>query len=167
MDCYTNQRRQRPMNMDQSMGMDAMNSNRDCSCGTPPSSIPMRPQPRQTQQAPTVAMPAMSCKPQPCQVQQPSMPLPPQPRQAQQAPMPMQPQMRQPQQASFNQNSCGCGPITKPCVNTTNNQIGTFPVGMGYVPWQQWAQTYPIDRGFQRGTIFPELDLIFAMGRCR
>lgn len=42
-----------------------------------------------------------------------------------------------------------------------------MPIGMGYVPWQRWGQTYPLSQGFQRGTIFPELDLPFVMGRCR
>ncbi len=42
----------------------------------------------------------------------------------------------------------------------------SFPVGMGYVPMQQWGQTYPISKGFERGTIFPDLDLPFMMGRC-
>lgn len=40
-------------------------------------------------------------------------------------------------------------------------------IGMGYVPWQRWRQTYPLAQAFQRGTIFPELDLPFVMGRCR
>ena len=42
-----------------------------------------------------------------------------------------------------------------------------FPVGMGYVPMQMWETTYPLARGFVRGTIFPTLDLPFTMGRCR
>lgn len=42
-----------------------------------------------------------------------------------------------------------------------------FPVGMAYVPWQQWNQTYNLAQGLQRGTIFPELDYPFSMGRCR
>lgn len=42
-----------------------------------------------------------------------------------------------------------------------------FPVGMGYVPMQQWETPYPMDRGFHRGTIFPALDYPFMMGRCR
>lgn len=45
--------------------------------------------------------------------------------------------------------------------------IDRMPVAMGYVPWQQWRQTYPLDKGLERGTIFPELDLPFVMGRCR
>lgn len=46
-------------------------------------------------------------------------------------------------------------------------QIGQMPIGMAYVPWQQWCQTYPMEQGFRQGTIFPELDLTFMMGRCR
>lgn len=42
-----------------------------------------------------------------------------------------------------------------------------FPVGMGYVPMQNWEEPYPMEQGFHRGTIFPSLDLPFMMGRCR
>jgi hypothetical protein len=42
----------------------------------------------------------------------------------------------------------------------------TFPVAMAYVPWQQWQELYSIEQGFARGTIFPDLDLPFLMGRC-
>ncbi len=48
-----------------------------------------------------------------------------------------------------------------------NGNLNQMPIGMGYVPWQRWGQTYPIEQGFVRGTIFPELDLPFVMGRCR
>ena len=41
-----------------------------------------------------------------------------------------------------------------------------FPIAMAYVPWQVWEQPYPLEQGFNRGTIFPELDLPFVMGRC-
>lgn len=55
--------------------------------------------------------------------------------------------------------------------NRPSSQAGysnqQFPVGMGYVPWQVWGQTYPLDRGFQAGTIFPDLDYAFYYGRCR
>ena len=73
---------------------------------------------------------------------------------------------------------CGCGrlpsdisgpgPVVRPVANFCfdgNDPI--FPVGMGYVPVQMWGTTYPLARGFVRGTIFPTLDLPFAMGRCR
>ena len=47
--------------------------------------------------------------------------------------------------------------------NTVN--FDQFPLGMAYVPWQSWNQLYDLERGFQAGTIFPELDLPFT-GRC-
>ena len=40
-------------------------------------------------------------------------------------------------------------------------------VAMAYVPWQRLEQVYEVEDGFCRGTIFPELDLPFVMGRCR
>ena len=40
-------------------------------------------------------------------------------------------------------------------------------VTMAYVPMQRWNQVYDMSRGLTRGTIFPELDLPFVMGRCR
>ena len=39
-------------------------------------------------------------------------------------------------------------------------------VGLGYVPWQQWECTYPLDRALFTGTIFPSLDKPFLIGRC-
>lgn len=38
------------------------------------------------------------------------------------------------------------------------------PLAMAYVPVQQWGETYSIENGFGRGTVFPELDLPFAPG---
>lgn len=60
-------------------------------------------------------------------------------------------------------------PMTPPhtCPDTSCGCMEQYPIAMGYIPWQQWQQTYPLDRAMQRGTIFPELDLPFAMGRCR
>ena len=42
-----------------------------------------------------------------------------------------------------------------------------MPIAMAYVPMQRWNQVYDMSRGLTRGTIFPELDLPFVMGRCR
>ena len=42
-----------------------------------------------------------------------------------------------------------------------------FPIGMGYIPWQIWKQTYPLEHAFSAGTIFPELDYHFNYGRCQ
>ncbi len=60
--------------------------------------------------------------------------------------------------------SCGCG-SGNPIVPDAD--LGRMPIGMGYVPWQTWGQTYPMEQGFVRGTLFPDLDLPFLMGRCR
>ncbi|MCI8984022.1 MAG: spore coat associated protein CotJA [Hungatella sp.] len=52
------------------------------------------------------------------------------------------------------------------CPNTRPGTLEQSPVAMAYVPWQQWQQTYSLEKGFERGTIFPDLDLTFNMGRC-
>lgn len=36
------------------------------------------------------------------------------------------------------------------------------PLAMAYVPCQQWSETYNIEKGVERGTVFPELDLPFS-----
>ena len=48
--------------------------------------------------------------------------------------------------------------------NTACSQAETrqpMALAMAYVPWQRWQETYPLEEGFHRGTIFPELDLPF------
>jgi len=45
--------------------------------------------------------------------------------------------------------------------------IDQFPIAMAYVPWQRWQQVYPVEKAMNRGTIFPDLDKPFSMGRCR
>lgn len=49
--------------------------------------------------------------------------------------------------------------------NRTN--VEEAPLGMAYVPWQMWGSVYSLSQGLERGTIFPELDLPFMIGRCR
>ena len=34
---------------------------------------------------------------------------------------------------------------------------GWMPLVMAYVPWQEWGERYENERGFNRGTIFPDL----------
>ena len=61
------------------------------------------------------------------------------------------------------QASCGCN--TCNCVDDAtsiqNDPLRGMPVGIGYVPWQQWDCVYNIDEGLSKGTIFPCLDLPF------
>lgn len=47
-----------------------------------------------------------------------------------------------------------------------NNMLGFFandsvPLGMAYVPFQKWRMLYEEDVGFERGTVFKELDKPF------
>lgn len=48
-----------------------------------------------------------------------------------------------------------------------NMYLGDLPLAMCYVPMQRWNTTYSLQRGLERGTIFPELDLPFTGGRER
>lgn len=45
--------------------------------------------------------------------------------------------------------------------------IDNAPLAMAYVPMQRWSEPYNMERALERGTIFPELDLPFLMGRCQ
>lgn len=51
--------------------------------------------------------------------------------------------------------------------NIQRDCLSDMSVAMAYVPMQRWNQVYDMSRGLTRGTIFPELDLPFVMGRCR
>lgn len=87
-------------------------------------------------------------------------------------PMPMP--MRPPVNGNCPGGCGGPGPVRPPRMPELQTESGCaafdqehFPVGMGYVPMQGWESTYPMEQGFQRGTIFPSLDDPFMMGRCR
>ena len=42
-----------------------------------------------------------------------------------------------------------------------------YPVAMAYVPWQHFTKMYEnLEKGYQAGTIFPELDKPFTGRRC-
>ena len=61
-------------------------------------------------------------------------------------------------------------PLFRPQIGAMGQQLfdlSRFPVAMAYVPMQRWQQTYDLGLGFSRGTIFPDLDLPFEMGRCQ
>lgn len=38
------------------------------------------------------------------------------------------------------------------------------PLGMAYVPFQQWGEVYEPDKAFCEGTLFPELNFPFERG---
>lgn len=59
------------------------------------------------------------------------------------------------------QGSCG----TCPCPSTAcqnDDPLRGMPLGIGYVPIQEWGQTYCPDKALFQGTIFPPLDLPFC-----
>lgn len=58
-------------------------------------------------------------------------------------------------------------PFQMSCPTTQAGMLEqNYPVAMAYVPWQQWQNTYAPERGLAQGTIFPDLDLPFVLGRC-
>ena len=53
------------------------------------------------------------------------------------------------------------------CPNTPSFPLKEMPIAMAYVPWQKWQKIYDVCEGFQRGTIFSELDKTFhGKGGC-
>lgn len=52
--------------------------------------------------------------------------------------------------------------------NNDDNVMTEFPsqtpLAMAYVPFQQWGKTYDVHEGFEKGTIFPDLDFPFMRG---
>ena len=45
--------------------------------------------------------------------------------------------------------------------SSRNDPLEGMPIGIGYVPWQQWRSTYDYCEGLSQGTIFPCLNLPF------
>lgn len=56
-----------------------------------------------------------------------------------------------------------------PCGIAGSNRIDQFPVGMAYVPWQEFKDLYDPHQGLCHGTMFKELDYPFygKRGNCR
>lgn len=50
-------------------------------------------------------------------------------------------------------------------VLTGECNLCTMPLGMAYINWQKWGETYNLETGLSKGTIFPELDLPFLAYR--
>lgn len=45
------------------------------------------------------------------------------------------------------------------------NNADFLPPSMAYVPWQEWGEIYPKEKGFHAGTIFCNLDKPFLGGK--
>ena len=50
---------------------------------------------------------------------------------------------------------------------TMEEHFEKYPLAMAYVPWQHFTKMYEnLEKGYQAGTIFPELDKPFTGRRC-
>lgn len=69
-----------------------------------------------------------------------------------------------------NSMSC-CNSCKNKCVTRIYSHLNDAdaPFAMGYVPWQQWENTYGLCKALQVGTIFPCLHKPFCGkgGKCR
>ena len=45
--------------------------------------------------------------------------------------------------------------------HSSHGNMQPMALAMAYVPWQRWTETYPLDEGLTKGTIFPDLYLPF------
>lgn len=54
-------------------------------------------------------------------------------------------------------------PPIDPCYSARwdSRPLEDMPLAMAYVPWQQFKNTYDLEKALSVGTIFPELDLRF------
>ena len=65
------------------------------------------------------------------------------------------------QSGSWQNTSPSCRRNSEDCTRSDDFLKGTT-IAMAYVPWQQWQNVYEICRGFERGTIFEDLDKPFT-----
>lgn len=62
-------------------------------------------------------------------------------------------------------STCSCQNESESvCKVLCKDSLSQMPLAMAYIPWQKWNDIYETCKGFQRGTIFAELDKTF-LGR--
>lgn len=63
---------------------------------------------------------------------------------------------------------CGCNQEVKQSCGCKDNILWgeDYPIGMAYVPCQNFGNLYEMDKALQVGTIFVELDKPFTVGNC-
>lgn len=54
--------------------------------------------------------------------------------------------------------------MQSPRESTGQTTITNFPIGMCYVPIQDWEEMYPMEKALCVGTAFPSLNLPFEGG---
>lgn len=65
---------------------------------------------------------------------------------------------------SMPNNNRTCRPMSALCEphsSRYNDPLQGMPIGIGYVPWQEWGNLYDPARGLCAGTMFAPLDLPF------
>lgn len=68
---------------------------------------------------------------------------------------------------SENSLSSGKNPVKSSGMNGNTSRFPSkTPLGMAYVPFQQWGEVYGEDEAFSYGTLFPELNFPFERGGC-
>ena len=60
-----------------------------------------------------------------------------------------------------NRSNCVNGCNRGNCIDKECNWKDKYPIGMAYVPWQEWRNVMPAKEGICYGTIFSELVLPF------
>lgn len=50
-------------------------------------------------------------------------------------------------------------------VGVSTEAIDTYPLGMSYVPWQNWGPVFNCEDALAAGTVFPELYMPYSGGR--
>ena len=66
-------------------------------------------------------------------------------------------------------NDCSCGKASRTadrCRAHGEDRLAGLPLAMAYVPIQEWKNLYDLERGFDRGTLFKELDFPFYPTAC-
>ena len=63
-------------------------------------------------------------------------------------------------------NNCTCSEVQGASTCRPEPTFCEFPIGMAYVPIQQWRRLYDICTAFRSGTLFQELNLDFLGRRC-
>ena len=58
-------------------------------------------------------------------------------------------------------DSVGKKEVTPDCADIKTVLPKEMPIGMCYVPYQEWKEVYGAEVALERGTIFPELDKPF------
>lgn len=66
-------------------------------------------------------------------------------------------------------NCCTAYPSaqTAGCCKLKDEFPQSVAYAMAYVPFQQWCETYCIEKALCQGTVFPVLDKPFMGGRCK